>query len=171
MPREHFRPIFTEEADATYRSLAAAALVLRQNRQEKTKAKANNAERLFKQVEKCVRLLLENLKHLGLSTHGCGFIEHPCDPKKKVVEGCVRSQFRGRVGCFGGAARARMRPRCLPSRRTPDALQQRHRIHIHRRTSITDQQPCRPRCLQDALDLASGCGGEFDGDAVVVIDA
>ena len=53
-----FTPSWTEEADAKYQQLQAAALTSLRNRQKKGKAKASKAEGLFKQAEKCVRLCL-----------------------------------------------------------------------------------------------------------------
>jgi hypothetical protein len=55
-----FRPRWTEEADSKFRELQAAAAASLLNRQKNRKAKAARAEGLFKQIEKCVRLLLDN---------------------------------------------------------------------------------------------------------------
>jgi hypothetical protein len=54
-----FRPRWTEEADSKFRELQEAATASLLNRQKNRKAKAARAEGLFKQIEKCVRLLLD----------------------------------------------------------------------------------------------------------------
>ncbi len=95
-----FIPRWTEEADAKYQKLLAAALTSRRNRQRKRKPKASKAEGLFKQVEKCVRLLLENPKHPGLKTHEYHSIEHPYDKKGKVFEGYVQHRTPGAYRLF-----------------------------------------------------------------------
>lgn len=64
-----FTPMWTEEADAKYRELQAAALASLERRQKSKKAKASKAEGFLKEVEKCVRLLLDNPKHPGLHAH------------------------------------------------------------------------------------------------------
>ncbi len=95
-----FTPRWTEEADAKYQQLQAAALTSLRNRQKKGKAKASKAEGLFKQVEKCVRLLLENPKHRGLETHQYRSIEHPYDKNGKVFEAYVQHRTPGAYRLF-----------------------------------------------------------------------
>lgn len=95
-----FKPVWTEEADANYRSLQAAALGSLQHRQEKKGAKASKAEGLFRQAEKCVRLLLENPKHPGLQTHQFDSIENPYDKKAKVFEAYVQNRTPGAYRLF-----------------------------------------------------------------------
>ncbi|MFO0782317.1 MAG: hypothetical protein U0636_01350 [Phycisphaerales bacterium] len=95
-----FTPMWTEEADATYRELQAAALASLERRQKIKKAKARKAEGLFKQVEKCVRLLLDNPKHSGLHTHEYSSIGHPYDPKGKVFEAYVQNRTPGAYRLF-----------------------------------------------------------------------
>jgi len=95
-----FQPIWTAEADANYRALQAAALASLQNRQKNKKAKASKAEGLFKQVEKCVRFLLENPKHPSLNTHEYDSIEHPYDKKGKVFEAYVQNRTPGAYRLF-----------------------------------------------------------------------
>ena len=77
-----FNPLWTEEAAVTYQKLQAAALTSLENRTRKKKAKASKADGLFKQDEKCVRLLLENPKHPGLQTHAYDSIESPYWPRR-----------------------------------------------------------------------------------------
>jgi hypothetical protein len=64
-----FRPRWTEEAHSKFRELHAAAAASLLNRQNNRKAKAARVERLFKQIEKYVGLLLDNPRQPGLKTH------------------------------------------------------------------------------------------------------
>lgn len=95
-----FTPRWTQEADATFRELQAAALSSLQHRRRDKKAKAGKAEGLFKQVDKCVRLLLENPKHPGLKTHEFGSIDNPFDTKAKVFEAYVQNGAPGAYRLF-----------------------------------------------------------------------
>lgn len=95
-----FKARWTEEADATYRRLQAAALASLRNRGKSRKAKATRDEGLFKQVEKCVRLLLENPRHPGLNTHEYHSIEHPYESGAKVFEAYVQHRTPGAYRLF-----------------------------------------------------------------------
>jgi len=95
-----FTPKWSEEADARYRELQAAALKGLQNRRKNRKTKASKAEGLFKQVEKCVRLLLDNPRHSGLNTHEYHSIEHPFDKSGKVFEAYVQHRTPGAYRLF-----------------------------------------------------------------------
>ena len=95
-----FTPKWTEEADATYRELQAAATVSLRNRLKNRKAKAGKTEGLFKQVEKCVRLPLNNPKHPGLNTHAYDSIAHPYDSNGKVFEAYVQNRTPGAYRLF-----------------------------------------------------------------------
>lgn len=95
-----FTPIWTEEAAAEFNELQTAALVSLENCRRNKKAKASKAEGLFKQVEKCVRLLLENPRHPGLNTHEFHSIEHPYEPKQKVFEAYVQNRTPGAYRLF-----------------------------------------------------------------------
>ena len=95
-----YTPRWTEEADATFRELQAAAVTSLQNRQKNKKAKATKAEGLFKQVEKCVRILLQDPKHPGLNTHEYDSIAHPYEPKGKVFEAYVQNRTPGAYRLF-----------------------------------------------------------------------
>ncbi len=95
-----FRPRWTAEAAGQFAKLQAAAQkstdkgsVAKQSAAKK--AKPSKAAGLFKQVEKCVRLLLENPRHPGLNTHEFTSIEHPYDPKAKVFEAYVQNNTPG----------------------------------------------------------------------------
>ena len=101
-----FKPLWTEEAAATFGKLQAAALTSLENRKRKKNAKASKAEGLFKQVEKCVRLLLENPKHPSLQTHAYDSIESPYAPTERVFEAYVQNRTPGAYRlfwCYGPA--------------------------------------------------------------------
>lgn len=89
-----FRPRWTDEATAQFEKLQAAALASVTKR-TKDKKSASKAEGLFKQVEKCVRLLLENPRHPGLQTHEYHSIEHPYENDGKVFEAYVQNRTPG----------------------------------------------------------------------------
>lgn len=95
-----FQPKWTPEAAAKYRELQAAASQSLQSRLKNKKAKASKAEGLFKQVEKCVRLLLENPRHPGLNTHAYDSMAHPYDPNGKVFEAYVQNRTPGAYRLF-----------------------------------------------------------------------
>lgn len=95
-----FKPKWTEEAAAKFRELKAAAEASLKNREKDKKVKASKGEGLFKQVEKCVRLLLENPKHPGLKTHEYDSIENPYDKKAKVFEAYVQNRTPGAYRLF-----------------------------------------------------------------------
>jgi hypothetical protein len=95
-----FAPRWTEEADAKFRELQAAARASLLNRQKSRRAKATQAEGPFKQIEKCVRLLLDNPRHPGLMTHEYDSIEHPYDKKSKVFEAYVQNRTPGAYRLF-----------------------------------------------------------------------
>ena len=101
-----FKPLWTEEAAATFGKLQAAALTSLQNRNRKKNTKASKSEGLFKQVEKCVRLLLENPKHPGLQTHAYDSIVSPYAPNERVFEAYVQNRTPGAYRlfwCYGPA--------------------------------------------------------------------
>ena len=61
-----FSPVWTVEATKTYEGLKAKAEDSLKTRQKSKKKKAAKDEGLFKQVHKCVTLLLDNPKHPSL---------------------------------------------------------------------------------------------------------
>ena len=81
-----FRPRWTEEATTQFEKLQAAASASVTKRSKNKQAKASKAEGLFKQVEKCVRLLLDNPRHPGLQTHEFHSIDSPYENDGKVSE-------------------------------------------------------------------------------------
>ncbi len=95
-----FRPRWTQEATTAFEKLQAKAAASVRNRAQKGKTKATKAEGLFKQVEKCVRLLLENPRHPGLQTHEYSSIESPYDEDAKVLEAYVQNRAPGAYRLF-----------------------------------------------------------------------
>lgn len=95
-----FSPRWTEEAVSTFNQLMDAAATSLANRQKSKKSKASKAEGLFKQLEKCVRLLLDNPKHPGLKTHEYDSIPHPYDENGKVFEAYVQNRTPGAYRLF-----------------------------------------------------------------------
>src|SRR5262245_37262249 len=95
-----FTARWTEEAAGRFRELQAGAAASLGKRQRDRKAKASRAEGLFKQVETCVRLLLENPRHPGLNTHEFHSIEHPYEKDGKVFEAYVQNRTPGAYRLF-----------------------------------------------------------------------
>lgn len=93
-------PRWTPEAEAKFLELKAAAAASLQNRQKDKKAKATKAEGLFKQVDKCVTLLLQNPRHPSLQTHEFSSIPNPHDPSAKVFEAYAQNQTPGAYRVF-----------------------------------------------------------------------
>ncbi|MDZ4754546.1 MAG: hypothetical protein SGJ11_08620 [Phycisphaerae bacterium] len=95
-----FRTHWTSEADRAYLGLMAAAAKALQNRKRTGSTKASKAEGLFKQVEKCVQLLVTNPRHPGLSTHEFSSIQNPFDPAAKVFEAYAQNRTPGAYRVF-----------------------------------------------------------------------
>lgn len=101
-----FEARWTEEAASRFEELQTAASASALRRSKDKKAKASKAEGLFKQVEKCVRLLLENPRHPGLHTHEFHSVEHPYHADQKVFEAYVQNRTPGAYRlfwCYGPA--------------------------------------------------------------------
>ena len=95
-----FRGRWTEEAERKFEQLQQAAVAAARNRQQKGKGKASRQEGLFKQVEKCVRLLLEDPRHPGLQTHEFSSIDHPFEKDGKVFEAHAQNRTPGAYRVF-----------------------------------------------------------------------
>jgi hypothetical protein len=95
-----FTPRWTPEAEAKFQELKAAAVASLRKRQTDRRAKATKAEGLFKQVTKCVELLLQNPRHPGLNTHEYTSIANPHDPNGKVFEAYVQNRTPGAYRLF-----------------------------------------------------------------------
>ena len=95
-----FAPAWTEEAAAKFAELKSVAHASLESRRKNTRAKASKAEGLFKQVEKCVRLLLDDPRHPGLNTHEFHSIEHPYEKGGKVFEAYAQNRTPGAYRVF-----------------------------------------------------------------------
>ena len=80
-----FSAVWTEEAAGSYHDLRARAQSALESR-KKSKKKSSRQEGLFKQVKKCVDLILENPRHPGLNTHEFKSLANPYNDKEKVFE-------------------------------------------------------------------------------------
>jgi hypothetical protein len=95
-----FTPRWVPEAQTKFLELQAAALASLQNRQKNKKTKATKAEGLFKQIDKCVKLLLQDPRHPSLHTHEYDSIPNPYDANKKVLEAYAQNQTPGAYRVF-----------------------------------------------------------------------
>ena len=91
---------WTVSAQDAFERLHAAAKASFEKRSTGKPAKASKAAGLFKQVEKCVRLLVENPRHPGLHTHEFHSIEHPYSPGETVFEAYVQNRTPGAYRLF-----------------------------------------------------------------------
>jgi hypothetical protein len=64
------------------------------------KGKSTKAQGLFKQVFKCVQLLAENPRHLGVRTHEYHSLIHPYDEDQKVFEAYAQNRTPGAYRVF-----------------------------------------------------------------------
>lgn len=90
---------WTKEAEGQYNELRKQAQESLAKRTEKKK-KGSKAERLFKQVQKTIKLLRENPRHPGLQTHEYHSLPHPFDKKEKVLEAYVQNKTPGAYRVF-----------------------------------------------------------------------
>ena len=81
-----FSPLWTEEAAEVYSDLKLRAEAALENRKKSGKRKSSRQEGLFKQVKKCIDLLLENPRHPGLNTHEFKSEPNPYNKDEKVFE-------------------------------------------------------------------------------------
>ncbi|MCH8054325.1 MAG: hypothetical protein IH895_09705 [Planctomycetes bacterium] len=87
-----FTPHWSVEALETYNRLKRSAEAALEHRRKSRKSKSSKAEGLFKQVHKCITLLLENPRHPGLQTHEFHSLQHPYDRNAKVFEAYVQQK-------------------------------------------------------------------------------
>ncbi len=87
-----FAPRWSVEALETYSRLKRSAEAAVQHRRKSGKSKSSKAEGLFKQVHKCITLLLKNPRHPGLQTHEFHSLQHPYDRNAKVFEAYVQQK-------------------------------------------------------------------------------
>lgn len=87
-----FAPYWSDEAQETYDRLKRSAEAALQHRKKSGKSKSSKEEGQFKQVHKCITLLLENPRHPGLQTHEFHSLQHPYDRNAKVFEAYVQQK-------------------------------------------------------------------------------
>lgn len=90
---------WTSEGKANYDAIkndAKASLAAR----KKDRKKATKAEGLFKQVQGCLKKLLNNPRHPGLNTHKYDSLEHPYDERQSVFEAYVQNNTPGAYRLF-----------------------------------------------------------------------
>lgn len=95
-----FTAVWTQEAQEEYERLKAGAAAAWQARQKGKKRKSSKQEGLFKQVHKCISLLLYDPKHPGLQTHEFTSLPHPYDPQGKVFEAYAQQKTPGAYRVF-----------------------------------------------------------------------
>ncbi len=81
------KPRWTKTADAEYKRL-------------ESEARGGRQRGLFKQVDKAIRMLVENPRHPGLQTHEFHSMAHPFDSSKKVFEAYAQNQTPGAYRIF-----------------------------------------------------------------------
>ncbi len=95
-----FTARWSDEAAGAYDELRSAAEASLRNRSRDKRTKASKAEGLFKQLHKCVTLLIENPRHPGLNTHEFHSIPHPYSRDDKVFEAYVQNRTPGAYRLF-----------------------------------------------------------------------
>lgn len=81
-----FHPIWTDEAAEVYSDLKSTAEAALAARKKSEKRKSSKQEGLFRQVKKCIDLLLENPRHPSLNTHEFKSQPNPYSRDEKVFE-------------------------------------------------------------------------------------
>jgi len=81
-----FSPVWTDEAAEVYSDLKSKAEAALKARKKSGQSKSSRQEGLFKQVKKCIDLLLENPRHPGLNTHEFKSEPNPYSRDEKVFE-------------------------------------------------------------------------------------
>ncbi len=95
-----FEAVWTEQAAQTYEDLKAAAAASLEAREKKKKKKASRSEGFFKQIHKCLQLLISNPRHHGLQTHPYHSLANPYNPNEKVFEAYIQQHTPGAYRLF-----------------------------------------------------------------------
>lgn len=101
-----FTLFWLPEARAQYDQLRARAQASLENRRKRKRLKSTADEGLFKQVHKCLVLLGQNPRHLGLQTHEFHSLSHPFHAGEKVFEAYAQNRTSGAYRifwCYGPA--------------------------------------------------------------------
>jgi hypothetical protein len=97
-----FTPVWTPEASDVYYDLRDKAEAALKARRLSKKKKSSKQEGLFKQVKKCIDLLLENPRHPSLHTHEFSSLQHPYDINEKVFEAYAQHGTHSAYRVFWG---------------------------------------------------------------------
>lgn len=81
-----FSPVWTDDAAEVYSNLKSKADAALKGREKSGKKKSTKQEGLFRQVKKCIDLLLENPRHPGLNMHEFKSQPNPYRKDEKVFE-------------------------------------------------------------------------------------
>jgi len=87
-----FQLEWTPKAKETFNELMEKAKVSLESRKASKHKKATKDEGLFKQVNKCIKLLANNPRHPGLQTHEYQSMVNPYDKKQKVFEAYAQNK-------------------------------------------------------------------------------
>lgn len=83
-----------------YNRLKAQAEASLHHRRNNNLAKSTRDEGLFKQVHKCLALLVQNPRHPGLQTHEYHSLDNPFEKGQKVFEAYVQNRTPGAYRVF-----------------------------------------------------------------------
>ncbi len=92
--------VWDTEAAKKYKESEERAKKSAENRKESGKTKASKAEGLFKQVQKCIRLLRNDPRRPSLETHEFKSLANPYHPKEKVFQAYAQQSTPGAYGVF-----------------------------------------------------------------------
>lgn len=95
-----FTLLWTKVADQQHRKLKDRANEARGSRSSQKQSKGSRDEGIFKQVDKAVRLLRENPRHLGLQTHHYRSLPHPYRKGDKVFAANAQHGVSGACRVF-----------------------------------------------------------------------
>ena len=95
-----FSAVWMPRAREEYDRLMADAQRVRKTRQRRGRTNASKQEGLFRQLQKCITLLLENPRHRSLQTQVYHSTPHPYDRNAKVFEAYVQHKTPGAYRVF-----------------------------------------------------------------------
>jgi hypothetical protein len=95
-----FSLVWDHKAKKQYNLLKRKAEASLKSRETAKRAKATKDEGLFKQVQKCIKLLAENPRHPGLQTHPFLSLQNPYNEDEKVFEAYAQQHTSGAYRIF-----------------------------------------------------------------------
>jgi plasmid stabilization system protein ParE len=95
-----FKLVWTPAAQDTYEMLSSSAKAASWARKESKKKKSSKAERLFKQINKCIQLLQQNPRHPSLQTDEFASMPNPYAKDQKVFVACAQQKTPGAYRVF-----------------------------------------------------------------------